>query len=233
MISANIKEWLEPDCLLLLESWARDGMTVEQISAKIGIHKATLCAWMAKHEEIKNALRNGRELIDYKVESALLKSALGYKTRELKVVTTMKNGKVVEIKEEKTDKEFPPNVGAIQMWLANRRSDKWKRSYSNRSVLEEIGEDSNITIKIERADGSESELDASSCVYDSQDETDTDWQNDVNRQVTLSSGKRKKNQAIRKDKQVSCNDGSILADSSNSESVNENDQEWGNCIYEG
>ena len=63
-------EWLEEDKLMLLECWSRDGYTFQDISNKIGISPSTLRIWKKKYPEIKDALKNGREIIDYKVENA-------------------------------------------------------------------------------------------------------------------------------------------------------------------
>ena len=80
-------DWLEEENLMLLECWARDGYTLQDICNRIGIAMSTLTAWRKQYPEIDKALKNGREIVDYKVENALLKSALGYKTKEVKVVT--------------------------------------------------------------------------------------------------------------------------------------------------
>ena len=37
MAKGKYQRWLEPDGLLLLEGWARDGLTVEQIAHNMGI----------------------------------------------------------------------------------------------------------------------------------------------------------------------------------------------------
>lgn len=149
MAIVDVGEWLEDDGLLLLESWSRDGYSLGDISNRIGISSSTLTKWRKKHPEINKALKQGREIVDYKVENALLKSALGYKTKEVKVITTMRNGKVTEVVKETTDKEQPPNVYAIQCWLFNRLPDKWKRNRD--SIIEQGDEDTTIKVTVERA----------------------------------------------------------------------------------
>lgn len=145
----EVEEWLDDDGLLLLQSWARDGYTFEDIALKMGVSLSTLTKWRKNYEPIRKALKQGREIIDYKVENALLKSALGYQTKEVKVITTMRHGKVVETVKEVTDKEQAPNVYAIQCWLFNRLPDKWKR---NRDAIIETGdEDTTIHVTVERA----------------------------------------------------------------------------------
>lgn len=73
---AKINEWLEKDNLILLEGWARDGLTFEQIANNIGINVTTLRDWRKKEPTISAILKKGREVVDYEVENALLKSAL-------------------------------------------------------------------------------------------------------------------------------------------------------------
>ena len=151
-----LDKWLEDDNLLLLEAWARDGYTLTDIARRIGINLDTLVLWKKKYEPIKEALSIGKELVDYKVENALLKSALGYRTKDVKVTTTMRYGKVVETIKETTDREVAPNVTAIQMWLYNRQKDKWKNMSSSKSMLDEMGDDSTIEITVTRASKNES-----------------------------------------------------------------------------
>ena len=148
----QIDEWLDDDDnLLLLESWARDGYTVADIAMRVGVHTSTFRGWMADYPEIKKAVNTGRELVDYKVENALLKAALGFKTREVKVVATMKCGRIVEERKEVTDKEFAPNVSAITAWLYNRQPKKWKNMNSKVNMLDDLGDNTSIHITVERA----------------------------------------------------------------------------------
>lgn len=171
-------EWLEEDNLMLLECWARDGYTFQDIANRIGISISTLRTWRSKYPEIDNALKKGREIIDYKVENALLKSALGYKTKEVKVTTTIRQGKVVETVKEVTDKEQAPNVSAIQCWLYNRLPDKWKK---NRDNLIGLGdEDTKIQVTVTRASTGQS-------TKAQQDKTaeDKEWQDEINQSIEI------------------------------------------------
>lgn len=173
-------EWLEEDNLMLLECWARDGYTFQDIANRIGIAVSTLRGWRAQYPDIDNALKKGREIIDYKVENALLKSALGYHTKEVKVTTTIRFGKTVETIKEVTDKEQAPNVSAIQCWLYNRLPNKWKK---NRDQLIELDdEDTKIQVTVTRASASQS-------TTAQQDETaeDKEWQDEVNQSIEIRS----------------------------------------------
>lgn len=156
--SAVVDKWLEEDNLMLLECWSRDGYTIEDIANRIGVTPKTLYDWRTQYPEIDEALRNGREIIDYKVENALLKSALGYKTKEVKVTTTMRYGKVVETVKETLEKEQAPNVSAIQCWLYNRCKDKWRNMNAKNNMFEDMPEDDTIEVIVRRA-GSKNEDD--------------------------------------------------------------------------
>ena len=151
----SVDDWITDDGLLLLESWSRDGYTLVDIANKIGIDKDTFLRWKDRYPEIRQAVAKGKELVDYQVENALLKSALGYKTKEVKVTTTMRYGKVVETIKEVTDKEVAPSVPAIQMWLYNRNKDKWKNMNNAKTVFDDMEEDSSIEITVTRANKNE------------------------------------------------------------------------------
>lgn len=173
----SAKDWVDENHLILLEGWARDGYSYIDIANKIGISNSTLIKWREKYPEIAEALKNGREIVDYKVENALLKSALGYITKETKVTVLMRGSKVVEKTTETLTKEQAPNVLAIQTWLYNRLPNKWKNT-RNRSLIDELDEDTNIEIIVSKANGKEIE-------EDKNNEEDKEWQDEVNNSVTI------------------------------------------------
>lgn len=100
MAKGKYQEWLEPDGLLLLEGWARDGLTDEQIAHNMGIVTSTLYDWKKKYSEISEALKKGKEVVDIEVENALLKSAL------------------------------EGNITAQIFWLKNRKPNRWREKQS-------------------------------------------------------------------------------------------------------
>ena len=171
-------DWLEEDNLMLLECWTRDGYTYEDIANKIGISYSTLRKWRKEYPDIDKALKAGREIIDYKVENALLKSALGYKTKEVKVTTTMRHGKVVETIKEVTDKEQAPNVSAIQCWLYNRLPNKWKNMNSRANILDDMDEDTSIHVTVTRATKNTNSI-------ESESSEDKEWQEEINNSIEI------------------------------------------------
>ena len=90
------QRWLTPEGLLLLEGWARDGLTDEQIAQKMGVGYSTLQTWKSKYQDIQDTLKKGKDVVDYQVENALLSSALD------------------------------GNTTAQIFWLKNRRPYKWR-----------------------------------------------------------------------------------------------------------
>ena len=102
----------------MLEGWARDGLTDEQISANMGIVPSTLYDWKKKYSDISEALKKGKEVVDRQVENALLKRALGYTYEEKTYEYGVETKRVV--------KQVAPDVGAQCFWLKNRRPDKWR-----------------------------------------------------------------------------------------------------------
>ena len=139
MAKGKYEKWLEPDGLLLLEGWARDGLTDEQIAEKMGICVATLYNWKSKYLEILEALKKGKEVVDYEVENALLKRALGYSYEEVTRETQLnpRTGKYELAVTKVVTKEIVPDVTAQIFWLKNRKPDKW------RDKIKEADEDEN------------------------------------------------------------------------------------------
>lgn len=128
MAKGKFQKWLEPDGLLLLEGWARDGLTDEQIAKNCGITASTLYAWKDKYSEIWEALKKGKEVVDIQVENALLRRALGYKAKEVtreKVVDPVTGFSCLSVTKE-VMKEVAPDTTAQIFWLKNRRADKWR-----------------------------------------------------------------------------------------------------------
>lgn len=143
------KNWLSPEGLLLMRCWAGDGLSMTEIAKKIGVEKATLYLWIEKYPEVKTALYTTREQIDYEVENALFRRAVGYKTEEVKtIIGYAKKDGTRPVRTEKTEIEIPPDVTACLAWLNNRLPDKWKRNRDNFTSAEEEKKNQSVTINI-------------------------------------------------------------------------------------
>ena len=116
------QKWLTKDGRLLLEAWARDGLTDEQIAYNCGINVATLYVWKNRFPEISEALKKGKEVVDVEVENALLKRAKGFAYLEEKQEIDAAGRRTVT----KTVKQVAPDVGAAVFWLKNRKPEQWR-----------------------------------------------------------------------------------------------------------
>lgn len=155
MAKGKMTEWMEPDKLLLLEAWARDGLTDEQIAAKIGIHVRTLYEWKNKCQQIEQSLKKGKEVADIEVENALRKKALGFREKE-QTVSTKKTveyeggRRVREVTEPvvtEVEKYYPPDTTAQIFWLKNRKPEQWREKQEQKvdltsgvKIVDSIGE---------------------------------------------------------------------------------------------
>lgn len=111
MAKGKYQKWLEKENLILLEGWARDGLTDEQIAKNMGVSYSTLKDWKNKYSAISATLKKGKEVVDFQVENALLSSAL------------------------------EGNTTAQIFWLKNRRPDKWRdkqKEDTNAEALERL-----------------------------------------------------------------------------------------------
>ena len=101
--------------LTLVEGWARDGLTNEQIAENLNIGKTTFYKMLKEYPELSEHLKKGKEVVDYEVENALLKNALS------------------------------GNITAQIFWLKNRKPKQWKdkvevEDESNKETLDKLDE---------------------------------------------------------------------------------------------
>lgn len=96
MAKTTYKDWEADEKILLLQGWARNGLTNEQIASNMDIVVSTLWEWRKKSPKISNALKIGKDEADIQVENALYKAAL------------------------------EGNTTAMIFWLKNRRSKDWR-----------------------------------------------------------------------------------------------------------
>lgn len=86
------KQWYSPENIELVEGWARDGLSDEQIAKNIGITPSTIYAWKRTHSEFLKAFKKGKQVVNVELENALFKKAIGAKT----TTTTYRVSKVDE-----------------------------------------------------------------------------------------------------------------------------------------
>ena len=110
MAKGKFQEWLTDEGLTLLEGWARKGYRDRDIADRIGISVSTLYEWKNKYKEFSDALKKGKEVIDFEVENKLLELAL------------------------------EGNITAIIFWLKNRMPEDWRDKPRDREAEQDIAE---------------------------------------------------------------------------------------------
>lgn len=128
MAKGKYEYWLTEEGLLLLEAWARNGLTDEQIAKNMGITSRTLYQWKNNYVQIFQSLKKGKEVVDIQVENALLKRALGYSYKEVtrERVTNPVTGSSELTVTKEVIKEIPPDTTAQIFWLKNRKPNDWR-----------------------------------------------------------------------------------------------------------
>lgn len=96
-VKKTAQEWCEPTNLALIQGWTRDGATMTELAEKMHITRKTLYSWRNEYPKIDKAVNQGKEAIDYAVESSLLKKALSGDTK------------------------------AMIFWLQNRKPEEWRK----------------------------------------------------------------------------------------------------------
>lgn len=124
MAKGKYTEWLEPEGLLKIEGWARDGLSNEQIAHNIGINPDTLYEWKKKFPDISESLKRGKEVVDRQVENALLKRALGYEVTEVTKEYVGELGRMEVTK--RVTKHVAGDTTAQIFWLKNRKPEEWR-----------------------------------------------------------------------------------------------------------
>lgn len=134
MAAGKYHKWLEKENLILLKGWARDGLTMQQIAANIGVSRSTLQKWATEHSDISDALKKNKPIADYQVENSLFERATGgirevKKHIKCKEVYYDKKGrrcereKIVAVYDEVY---IPGDTTAQIYYLKNRQPDKWR-----------------------------------------------------------------------------------------------------------
>ena len=152
MAKSKAEKWLEPDGLLRIEGWARDGLTEEQIAKNMGVSRSTLSDYKVKYPDILRAIKNSKEVADREVENALFNKATGYTVKLKKPMkvrhveydeqTGRKSAEYERIEYIEEEVHVPADTTAQIFWLKNRKSNEWrdKVAVTDESSLEKLDE---------------------------------------------------------------------------------------------
>lgn len=139
MAKGKYSKWLEKDNLLRLKSWARDGLTDEEIAKKMEISPSTFYEWQKKYSEISEAIKRGREPTNVILEDTAFERATQWRT--VKEVTKeprmdRKTGKIELAVVKEVEKEIPPDSTLLIFLMKNRMKEK----YGDRQQVELSGQ---------------------------------------------------------------------------------------------
>lgn len=110
----------------MIEGWARQGLTDEQISKNMNISYSTFREWKKKYSALSAALKKGKTPVDFEVENALLKRAMGFEYEETETIIEEVDGKQRK-RIKKIKKVALPETSAIIFWLKNRMPEQWRK----------------------------------------------------------------------------------------------------------
>ena len=109
------------------------GATNEILAERFEVCRRTIDNWIATIPDFSDAVRQGREVADEAVVSALFARATGMEQKMTKVFCH--RGQPVTAN---YTVQLPPDVRACIFWLRNRRPEQWRE---NRPLVEEADED--------------------------------------------------------------------------------------------
>jgi hypothetical protein len=123
----------------LVEAWARDGLTLDQIASNLRISTVSIHEYKKRYPLFANILKRGKEEADIEVENALYKRAIGYRYDEVTYETRIHpvTEERVSVETKRITKEMTPDVTAQIFWLKNRRAELWRNRAGPDSALAE------------------------------------------------------------------------------------------------
>ena len=122
----------DPSMCVLAHELSQEGATDFEIAQALEIHESTFYRWRAKYPEFRESLKLGKQAADERVERSLYHRAVGYSHRAVKIMQNNGVPMVVPYTEH-----VPPDVGAVTLWLTNRKGDEWR----SKQALEHTGKD--------------------------------------------------------------------------------------------
>jgi len=109
-----------------VEQLSREGYSEKEMAAFFGVSERAWRGYKARHSALSAAVNSGRRKSQEEITNALYKRATGFKEsiEELVAVRDAQNN-IVRHDVKRVSKYFPPDMGAIRMWLNFRHPDKW------------------------------------------------------------------------------------------------------------
>lgn len=120
-------EWITEDGLTVLRGKARDGLTNEEICRTvIGISPGTLCEWMRRFPQIREALKKGREPVAIQIEESFYSRCHWTQKEEIREEIYQTSDGASSKRIVKTKKWFPPDTTAQIFALKNLKPERFR-----------------------------------------------------------------------------------------------------------
>jgi hypothetical protein len=119
------------------------GATNDTLAERFAVCRRTIDNWIATIPDFSDAVRQGREVADEAMVSALFTRATGMEQKMTKVFCHRGQPVTADY-----TVHLPPDVRACIFWLRNRRPDQWRE---NRPLVEEEEHDPNWVSELEAA----------------------------------------------------------------------------------
>lgn len=135
MAKGVYRKWLEPDSLIMIQGWKRNGLTDEQIAHNIGVRRETLYEWAKRFPNIRNALKTGKKQANFYVENKLYHKAMeGNLTA---IIFWLKNN----WRDKYNDSELSPEERKLAVARMKKLEAETKNVQLRNKSLEENGAD--------------------------------------------------------------------------------------------
>lgn len=117
------------------------GAIDEELADFFEVSTRTIHRWKSKHPKFGKAIKVGKVRADERVKMALYRRAVGFFTKETRVMQFQGVPVYAEV-----DIEVYPDVRACQLWLVNRQD--WRMSHRQDSDIENTPEPTSIQVEI-------------------------------------------------------------------------------------
>lgn len=140
MAKGQYKKWLEPENLVLLQGWKRNGLTDEEVAHNIGVSPRTLERWKRKHSQICRALKVGKEQANFIVEGKLFHKATHGSITAM--IFWLKNN----WRDKYNDSELSPEERKLAMARMRKLEADTRISEARAEALKQIGSADNTKL---------------------------------------------------------------------------------------
>jgi len=112
------------------------GAIDKDLAEFFNVSETTINNWKNEFPEFLESLKDGKFLVDSRVERSLYERAIGYKAKDTKFATY--EGEITDEKEY--IKHYAPDVTACIFWLKNRRPEQWREKPEGDNENSEIAD---------------------------------------------------------------------------------------------